>query len=82
MNDTEPDIQHKLRELTLKLSGAERVKMASDMFDAAQTLVIASFAPGLSIMELKLQLCERFYGTEIDVRAFSAALHASARLDP
>jgi len=82
MNDTAPDIQRKFHELTMNRSGAERMKMASDMFDAARTLVIASFAPGLSIMELKLQLCERFYGTEIDLGAFSAALHSTAKLDP
>jgi hypothetical protein len=80
MNDTPPDIQRKIRELTLKRSGAERVKMASDMFEAARTLVIASFAPGLGSLELKMKLCERFYGTEIDLGAFSAALHSSARL--
>jgi hypothetical protein len=49
MNDTAPDMQRKVRELTLNRSGAERVKMASDMFDAARTLVIASLAPGLAL---------------------------------
>ena len=55
-------------------SGAERMRMASNMFDAARTLVMASFAPGVDAIGARVQLCERFYGGEVDVEAFSAAL--------
>src|SRR5688572_8925740 len=49
--------------------------MTSDMFEAARILVEASLAPGLSEIEMKAQLCERFYRREVDVEAFKRGLH-------
>ena len=74
MNDTTSEIEQKVRELMMRRSGAERVEMASDMFDAVRTLVMASFSPNLAAMEAKLRLCERFYAGEVDLEGFSAAL--------
>ena len=70
MNDTTPEIAAIVRERLLSLSGAERVAMGSRMFDVARAIVIASFPPGLSEIEKKRRLCERFYGNEVDVEAF------------
>jgi hypothetical protein len=70
MNDTSPEIAAIVRERLLSLSGAERVVMGSRMFDVARTMALASFPPGLSEIETKRRLCERFYGNEVDVDAY------------
>jgi hypothetical protein len=37
---------------------------------------MASFPPGLSEIEIKRRLCERFYGDEVDVEAFVESLRS------
>jgi len=76
MNDTSPEIAAIVRERLLARSGAERVLMGSRMFDAARAIVLASFPPGLSEIEIKRNLCERFYGDEVDVEAFVESLRS------
>ncbi|HWQ31805.1 MAG TPA: hypothetical protein VNQ79_02890 [Blastocatellia bacterium] len=78
MNDTSPEIAAMVRERLLARSGAERVLMGSRMFDLARTMILASFPPGLSEIEIKRRLCERLYGDEVDVEAFVANLKAKA----
>ena len=73
MNDTSPEIERMVRELMRRRSGAERMRMAAQMFDAARSMVLASFSHGLSEIEVKHQLCERFYHGEVDADAFSRA---------
>ena len=70
VNDTDPHIAQLVRRLLLERSGAERILMGSRMFDVAKAIVLASFPEGLSEIEIKERLCERFYGDEIDVSAF------------
>jgi len=70
MNDTDPQIAELVRRKLLERSGPERVLMGSRMFDVAKAMVLASFPEGLSEIEVKARLCERFYGDEIDVSAF------------
>lgn len=70
MNDTDPHIAELVRQRLLERSGAERIMMASGMFDAAKAMVLASFPEGLSEIEIKARLCERLYGDEVDTRAF------------
>ena len=70
MNDTDPHIAELVRRRLLELSGPERILMGSRMFDVAKAIVLASFPEGLSDIEIKARLCERFYGDEIDVSAF------------
>lgn len=70
MTDTAPEIAALVRQRLLERSGAERVLMASRMFDVAKAMVLASFPKGLSELEIKRRLCERFYGNEVDVSAF------------
>ncbi len=79
MNDTSPEIERMVRELMSRHSGAERMRMAAQMFDAARSLVLASFSPGLSDIEVKELLCERFYRGEVDTAAFSRALRLLQR---
>jgi len=70
MTDTPPEIAALVRQRLLERSGSERVLMASRMFDVAKAMVLASFPAGLSDLEIKCRLCERFYGNEVDVSAF------------
>ena len=70
MNDTDPQIGEIVRRSLLERSGAERVLMGSRMFEVAKAMVLASFPEGLTEIEIKARLCERFYGDEIDVNAF------------
>jgi len=77
MNDTPKAIAEIVRARLLARSGAERVLMGSRMFDVARALVLASFPSGLSEIEIKSRLCERFYGDEVDVEAFAAHLRSA-----
>ena len=70
MNDTDPEIAKLVRQRMLERSGAERIMMASGMFEAARAMVLASLPPGLTEIEIKGLLVERFYGDEVDARAF------------
>ena len=70
MNDTDPAIAEVIRQRMLERSGAERIMMASGMFEAAKAMVLASFPAGLTEIEIKARLCERLYGNEVDTKAF------------
>jgi len=76
MNDTDPQIAELVRRKLLELSGPERVLMGSRMFHVAKAMVLASFPEGLSEIEIKTRLCERFYGDEIEVSAFREHLRS------
>lgn len=54
----------------MERSGAERMEMGSGMFEAAKAMVLASFPPGLSDVEIKARLCERLYGDQVDIKGF------------
>lgn len=70
MNDTDPNIAELVRRRMLERSGAERLMMASDMFETAKAMVLASLPAGLTEIEIKGLLVERFYGNEVDAQAF------------
>ena len=70
MNDTNPQIAELVRQRILERSGAERIMMASGMFETAKAMVLASLPPGLTEIEIKGLLVERFYGSEVDAQAY------------
>jgi hypothetical protein len=70
MNDTDPKIAELVNRRLMERSGAERVMMASSMFETAKAMVLASLPAGLSEIEIKGLLVERIYGDEVDARAF------------
>ena len=76
MNDTDPQIEQLVRQRLMERSGAERVIMGSRMFDVAKAMILASFPPGLTSLEIKERLCERLYGDEIDMEGFRAHLRS------
>jgi hypothetical protein len=83
MNDTDPQVAKLVRRRLLERSGAERILMGSRMFDVAKAIVLASFPEGLTNLEIKARLCERFYGDEVDVSAFIQHLRSlQPHLDP
>jgi Holliday junction resolvase len=76
MNDTDPQIAKLVRQRLLERSGAERIRMASGMFEAAKAMALASFPAGLTEIEIKERLVERFYGNEVDIKGLLAHLRA------
>lgn len=70
MNDTDPHVAELVRQRLMERSGAERVMMASEMFESAKAMVLASLPTGLSEIEIKGLLVERIYGDEVDARGF------------
>lgn len=79
MNDTTPEIELLMRERILARSSSDRIKMGSQMFALARRMILASFPPGLSALETKRRLCERLYGSEVDVEGFVANLKANEK---
>ncbi|HEY6330083.1 MAG TPA: hypothetical protein VI756_12160 [Blastocatellia bacterium] len=79
MKDTSPEIEAIVERRLLALSGEERVIMASRSFDAAKEIILASFPPGLSEIEIKVRLCERLYGDEVDLKGFEKYLRERER---
>lgn len=74
MNDTPGEIANRVRELLLARSGAERLMMGSQMFEAARAMILASFPAGLSVIEVRRRLCERLYSGEVNAEAFVQSL--------
>jgi hypothetical protein len=74
MDDTSPKIAAMVRQMLLARSGAERLAMGSQMFEVARTIMLASLPPGLSDIEIKRRLCERLYGNQVNLAAFSKRL--------
>lgn len=72
MNDTPPEFQAFVDEQYRRLTPAERVRLCTEMFDAARVLVESSLPKGLDERERKRRICERFYGAEFAARVFPA----------
>lgn len=66
MKDTPPEIEERVRRMMMARSGAERLTMGCQMFDAARSIIIASLPKGLSDDEFKHQLFERIYRAPLD----------------
>ena len=76
MDDTDPKTSELEHRRLLERSGFERMMMASEMFEAEKAMILASFPPGLTEIEIKERLVERFYGDEVDIRGFIAHLRS------
>ncbi len=64
MIDTTTEAEKIQSELFDKMTGEERMKIASDMFDTARTLVLASLDKNLNDTERRKALFLRFYGND------------------
>jgi hypothetical protein len=67
-SDTAPDVERRLRDWMAVQSGADRVRMACDMFDTAVALAIASLPPEVANdpVERRIALLKRFYELDVD----------------
>lgn len=74
ISDTPPEISFLIRQRLMERSGAERMLMSSGMFDSARALVLASLPRELSEIEMRIRLCERIYGSEVDQSGFAEHL--------
>jgi len=68
VNESDPEIEAFYRERLMALPAAERFIRGALMFDAARTMVLASFPPGLPPHEVRRRLFERLYGAELAAR--------------
>ena len=65
MNDTSPEIERMVRARLMALSGSERLRIGSEMFDAARRMVLASLPGDLPERERRRRLFERIYGERL-----------------
>jgi hypothetical protein len=65
MNDTPPEIAEMVRGRLMALSGAERLRMGAESFEAARRMVLASLPPGLPETERRRLLFQRIYGEDL-----------------
>jgi hypothetical protein len=67
MNDTTHEIEIRFREMMMKKSGQERMKMGFSMFNMARSQIVASIKtnnPDADIREIRKEVFLRFYGME------------------
>jgi hypothetical protein len=67
MNDTPPDVDQAFLALMMQRSESDRAMMAFEMFDMARALMTADIRarhPGISEVELRVQIFERTYGSD------------------
>lgn len=77
MRDTTPEFQRFVDAQYQRLSPGERVRLCTELFDAARILVESSLPANLSEYERKRRITERFYGLDFANRV----LPPEARLD-
>ena len=79
MTDTPPEVEDAYTAMFARLTGHDRLRMVSDMFETARALVIADIRatePALSPAEVRVRLFSRLYADDLDEHVFAAALEA------
>ena len=69
MNDTTPDMEKRMASMIAERSSAERLRMASSMFDSGRTLLRIGLKrrnPALREGQLRTQVFLRLYGEDFD----------------
>jgi len=69
MNDTNPEIAARYRNLIMRKSGEERLLMGCSMYDTARKIVLSAICnnhPGITNAEIKREIFLRFYGLEFN----------------
>jgi hypothetical protein len=72
MRDTSAEFEQFVAAQYRRLTPAERVRLCTEMFDAARALVESGLPPGLDDRERRRRITERFYGAEFANRVFPA----------
>jgi hypothetical protein len=70
MRDTTPEFERFVAAQYARLTPDERVRLCTEMFEAARALVESTLPAGLSDRERKRRITERFYGSEFARRVF------------
>lgn len=70
MRDTTPEFQQFVDAQYRRLTPAERVRLCTEMFDAARTLAESGLPAGLSERERRRRITARLYGAEFANRVF------------
>ena len=65
MSDTDAAIRLRLAELHRRMTPAQRMQIASGLFDTARAIVASSLPSHLTSHEKRLALARRFYGGEL-----------------
>ena len=85
MTDTPPEVEDAYGRMFAALTGTERLRIVSDMFETAKALVIADIRgaePGITPAELQGRLFSRLYADDLDggtCAAVVAALRDASR---
>jgi len=74
MRDTTAEFQRFVDAQYRRLSPGERVRLCTEMFDAARLLVESSLPANLSEYERKRRITERFHGPDFANRVFPPEL--------
>jgi len=80
MRDTTPEFERFVAAQYRRLTPGERVRLCTEMFDAARVLVESGLPPGLNERERRRRVTERFYGAEFASRVFPADTDGAAGL--
>ena len=70
MRDTTPEFERFVAAQYRRRTDVERVRLCTEMFDAARVLVESSLPPGLSDGQRRRRITERFYGKAFADRVF------------
>lgn len=71
MDDTDPDLQLRFEAYHRGLTPAQRMEIASAMFDTARAIVDSSLPVDLSPHERRVAIARRFYAGELPESAFT-----------
>ncbi len=81
MRDTSREVERRFRELLLRRSGEERLRMGCSMYGTARALIRASVLekdPGISPQGMRRALFLKLYGHEFDAHTIERILRALA----
>jgi len=70
MRDTTPEFERFVAARYARLTADERLRLCTEMFDAARVLVESGLPAGLSERERRRRITERFHGREFADRVF------------
>lgn len=76
--DTPEHVEDSVRTMMMERTGAERMAMGCSMYDAAKAMARASLAH-LPEQDVRIQLFERFYGSEFDEKASTLIITRTIR---
>lgn len=66
MNDTSPEVAEMIAARYAAMTGAERVRIATGMFETARAIVLASLPASATADERRRHLLRRFYPELVD----------------